>query len=147
MYRKISAMLVIGMTFGGNAYGQAVKDPDPALNNPDKVSWELFVEVTNHAATTGNNNVVFETWASDEDTFQQNPLFPGSTSPPVCATGPTVEAVAPPPGGPGVQLVGSSPKILKVPALQRLAPPKPGGQLEATVGGSEEVRRNQATFN
>jgi hypothetical protein len=41
MYRKISAMLAIGMTFAGNAYGQATKDPDPALNNPDKVSWEL----------------------------------------------------------------------------------------------------------
>jgi hypothetical protein len=145
MYRKISAMLVIGMAFAGNAYGQAVKDPDPALNNPDKVSWELFVQVTKPAATTGNNNVVFETWASDEDTFQQNPLFPGSTTPPVCATGPAVEAAAP--AGAGVQLAGSSPKILKVPALQRLAPPKPGGQLEATVGGSEEVRRNQATFN
>jgi hypothetical protein len=147
MYRKISAMFVIGMTFAGNAYGQATKDPDPALNNPDKVSWELFVQVTKPAPTIGNNNVVFETWASDEDTFQQNPLFPGSSSPPVCATGPVVESVSPAPATPGVQLVGASPKILKVPALERFAPPEPGAQLEATVGGSEEVRRNQATFD
>ncbi|WP_375414815.1 hypothetical protein [uncultured Bradyrhizobium sp.] len=148
MTRKILAMFVAGMAFAGNVHAQVIKpEPDPALNNPDKLSWELFVQVTKPAATTGNNNVLFETWASDEDTFQQNPLFPGSTSPPVCATGPAVEAAAPPPGGPGVQLAGASPKILKVPALQRLAPPRPGGQLEATVGGSEEVRRNQATFN
>jgi len=70
-------------------------DPDPAMNHPDRVAWELFVKVTPPAATAGNNNVLFETWASNSDTFAQNPQFPSAAP---------------------------SPKILKVPALIALAP-------------------------
>lgn len=97
----------------------APPDPDPALNNPDMVNWQLFIMVNAPAATQGNNNATFETWASDEDTFKANATFPTTLTP----------------------------KVLKVPALIRLAPRKPGLQPHVTVGGSEEVRRNKASFD
>jgi hypothetical protein len=99
-------------------------DPDPAMNNPDKNSWQLFIQVNTPAATSGNNNVLFETWASDDQTFVASPVWP--------STAPVAQ--------------------LKVPALVRLAPPRrgpnpfvipmPPGQ---TV--SEEVRRNKPAFD
>jgi len=77
------------------------------------------VQVVTPAATAGNNNATFETWASDDDTFQQNPVFPSAVSP----------------------------KNLKVPALVRGAPGKPALQPHVVAGGSEEVRRNKAAFD
>lgn len=94
-------------------------DPDPAMNNPDMVSWQLFVTVNAPAATSGNNNALFETWASDDDTFTQNPVWP---------TTPT----------------GSK---LKPPALQRFAPAVHGLQPRISPDGSEEVRRNKVSFD
>src|SRR5664280_2625601 len=104
----------------------ATPDPNPAMNDPDMVSWQLFVQVNAPAATQGNNNALFETWASNDDTFKQNPVFPST-------------AVA-------------SVKSLKVPALVALAPRKPGLQphvIPALPGQteSEEVRRNKAAFD
>ncbi len=94
-------------------------DPDPALNNPDMVNWQLFVTVNAPAATASNNNALFETWASDDDTFAPNPVFPTAVTS----------------------------KILKVPALIRTAVRRPGLQPHVTVGGTEEVRRNKAAFD
>lgn len=94
-------------------------DPDPAMNAPDKGAWQLFVQVNAPAATAGNNNVLFETWASDQDTFTQNPVWP---------TTPT----------------GS--KILVTPALSQFAPRVRGLRPHMTPGGSEETRRNQDAF-
>ncbi|MGY3614073.1 hypothetical protein ACVJGD_000269 [Bradyrhizobium sp. USDA 10063] len=45
----------------GAARAQA-PDPNPALNNPGKVSWELFA-MLNKSPPGPNNNVVFETLA------------------------------------------------------------------------------------
>lgn len=81
----------IGVAMAGTALAQSA-DPDPALNNPDKVSWELFTLVTPSVPGL-NNNVVFETWASNEDTFQLK-KFPGTTTDPSCAP-PVVVAGAP----------------------------------------------------
>jgi len=50
---------------------------NPALNATDRVSWCLFLYVNQNAATEGNNNALFETWASDHDTFQTTPVWPG----------------------------------------------------------------------
>lgn len=116
-------------------------DPDPAMNNPDKVSWELFVHTSKPAGLSGRDDVVFETWASNEDTFKQNSLFPGASSPPSCGPPPVVVAAAP-----AATLVASL-KILKVPALVELAPRPPGLQPHVISGGGEEVRRNKATFD
>jgi hypothetical protein len=136
--------LAFGIALVGSANAQSA-DPNPALNNPDKLSWELFAQV-NKSVPGLNNNVVFETWASNEDTFQANPRFPGASGPPNCG-GPAIAAAAPPAVAPV-----ASPKILNVPALVALAPRPPGLQPHVVPGGteefpSEETRRNQATFD
>ncbi len=92
---------------------------NPALNEPDRVAWELFAKVNAPAATAGNNNAMFETWATDDDTFNPSPQWP--TTAPVAK--------------------------LKVPALVRLAPRRPGLQPHVTPGGGEEVRRNRVAFD
>jgi len=140
---------LISIAFVSSASAQT-PDLDPALNNPDKVSWELFALI-NKSVPSINNNVLFETWASNEDTFQQNPKFPGSSAPPNCA--PTLVAAlsAPLPQQPAVTPV-ATPKILNVPALIALAP-RPSGLQPHVVPVrpgeevSEEVRRNRATFD
>jgi len=146
MKRALGAVLTA--TFATAAIAQTT-DPNPAFNHPDKTSWELFALVTKPVGT----NVVFETWASNEDTFQQNTKFPGTTTQPSCqpvvAAGPVQPALA------QLQSVTptASPKILNVPALLALAPvPQSLSQLEAVPGGtearpSEETRRNKATFD
>ena len=116
-------------------------DPNPAMNNPDKVSWELFVHVSKPAGVPGKNDVVFESWASNQDTFRQDPLFPGASGPPSC--GPPPLAVAAAPVIPAV----ASAKVLVVPALIDLGPRAPGLRPHVVAGGGEEVRRNQATFD
>jgi hypothetical protein len=148
--RYAFAIAALSAALSASAAAQTT-DPDPAVNNPDKVSWELFAAVNKPAGT----NVVFETWASNEDTFQTNPRFPGTTTPPSCqpviaaAPGqPTVTAAAQPQGVAPV----ASPKILNVPALVALAPRVPGLQPHVVPGAtedepSEETRRNKATFD
>jgi hypothetical protein len=113
-------------------------DPDPALNEPDKLAWELFVLVSRPAASPGGNNSVFETWAQNGDTFTANPKFPGASGPPSCGQQ-LVAAVTP----------VATPTVLNVPALEALAPRPPGLQPRVVPGGtedqpSEEVRRNVA---
>jgi len=142
------AAFAIGVTLMGSANAQT-PDPDPAVNNPDMVSWQLFALV-NKSAPGLNNNAVFETWASNEDTFQTNPKFPGASGAPGCGQ-PLVAAT---PGGVQVAAITpvASPKILNVPALLALAPRLPGLQPHVVPGGSEdqpseEVRRNPTAFN
>jgi hypothetical protein len=127
-------------------------DPNPAENNPDKFSWELFVQVTRPANVPGRTDVVFETWASRQDTFTANPLFPGDTSPPSCSSQPVVGAAAPAaPAAPAASaapaaVAAASPKVLQMPALEEFGPRVPGLQPHVVAGG-EEVRRNRATFD
>jgi len=100
----VACVLGLAMTTGGAALAQTGDDPalknmnaclsgnnpgseaafmtnlNPALNDPDRVAWCLFLYVNTNAATSGNNNALFETWASDNDTFQTNPVWPGPGS-------------------------------------------------------------------
>ena len=140
---------LISIAFISSASAQT-PDPDPALNNPEKVSWELFAMV-NKSVPGVNNSVVFETWASNEDTFLQNPKFPGSSAPPNCAPAQVATLPAPLPQQPAITPV-ASPKILNVPALIALAPRSPGLQPHVVPVApgedvSEETRRNRATFD
>ena len=48
-------------------------DPNPAMSRPDQVAWELMAQ---NARPAGSDNVVFETWASDADTFVDKPRWP-----------------------------------------------------------------------
>jgi hypothetical protein len=54
----------------------AQTDSDPALNNPDEQSWKLFMTVNANVPSAGHNDALFETWASDGDTFQPKPVWP-----------------------------------------------------------------------
>lgn len=113
-------------------------DANLAINDPDKASWELFAFAVGVVPGV-TDKVRFETWASNEDTFKKHPVFPGATSDLACPV-----ANGPSPPAPAVTPV-ASPKILNIPALQELAPP--GLQPHVSPDGSEEVRRNQATFD
>ena len=94
------------------------------MNNPDQLAWTLFLTVNADAKTTGNNNALFETWASDGDTFQPNPVWPMTASP-----------------------LALRPRALGL-ALQRV---HPGGGFRSFVvpGGNatEETRRNRPDFD
>ena len=48
-------------------------DPNPAMSRPDQVAWESMAQI---ARPAGSDNVVFETWASDADTFVDKPRWP-----------------------------------------------------------------------
>jgi hypothetical protein len=93
--------------------------PNLAINQPDQFSWRLFTQAVTPAATSGNNNVLFETWASDSDTFKVPPQFP---------------ATAP------------SPMSLRAPVLTQFFPRRLGLQPHVLPGGGEEVRRNMSAF-
>jgi hypothetical protein len=112
------------LTFAALAQGPTPANRNSAENNPDRVSWQLFVQVTAPAATPGNNNVLFETWASDDDTFTTSPVWP-STAPVAKLKAPALLRFA---------ALGRVPKVRAVPI--------PAG---ANVG--EEVRRNKAAFD
>jgi hypothetical protein len=152
----VACVLGLAMTTGGAALAQTGDDPalknmnaclsgtspsseaafmtnlNPALNDPDRVAWCLFLYVNTNAATSGNNNALFETWASDNDTFQTNPVWPGP---------------------------GSDVKPLRRPLLPNLKQQEPGGLTPFVLPFSstqcqpgqlcvgEEVRRNKPTFD
>jgi hypothetical protein len=120
MQRTIAATVILAATATLQAIAQpALIDPNPAMNNPDQVAWEVFVQVTAPAATPGNNNVLFETWATDTDTFRQNPVWPATPTP----------------------------TVLAPPALLQFRTLPPGLHPRVLPGGGEEVRRNKATFD
>jgi hypothetical protein len=48
-------------------------EPNRAMSRPDQVAWELLAQI---ARPAGSDNVVFETWASDADTFVDKPRWP-----------------------------------------------------------------------
>jgi len=95
---------------------------NPALNAPDEVAWKLFIQVN---TATGGTNALFETWASDTDTFQASPHFPSHATP-----------IAPHP--PIVPTAG----FAAMRRAGRLVPPLP---TSSKVG--EESRRNKQDFD
>jgi len=115
--------LSTSLLFTGASVAQS--DPNPALNAPDMLAWTLFLQVNADAKSAGDNDALFETWASDGETFQPTPVWP---------TTPTALALRPR-------------------ALSRIVrPPHPGGgflpQIVPGQGGlvSEETRRNRPDF-
>jgi len=98
--------------------------PNPAMNAPDQVAWQIFIQANSRA---GGSNSVFETWASDTDTFKPNPQFPAAATPPVLRR-PILPQIA----REGVQESGG------------LLPALPPG---ISQGFTEETRHNKATFD
>src|ERR1700738_4057938 len=39
-----------------------------AINEPDKFAWQMFAEI-NRSANDGTRNVIWETWATDQDLY------------------------------------------------------------------------------
>ena len=114
-------------TLGYSNAVMAQADPNPALNTPDKLAWMLFIQVNTDAKTAGNNNSLFETWASDGETFTPNPVWP---------TTPSSMSLRP-------RALGHESKAAQLPSGTLVPQVVPGG----STGQSEETRRNRSTFD
>jgi hypothetical protein len=120
MYRKLSLAVIIPIIILASVAADGQENA--AMNAPDKVAWQLFLQVN---AAAGGSNALFETWASDTDTFVANPKFPPSPSP-LKPHAPIVPAA-------GLEALQQSGGL--VPQI----PPNPN------LG--EEARRNRAAFD
>jgi hypothetical protein len=136
-----TALTVLALSCFGTAWPD---DANPALNVPDQLAWVLFAQLNQKAqlqAKVGprkldTNDSVWETWADDDQTF---PARPSPASPPTW---------------PGA---GARRKNLVVPNQQRVHRERlrfmGGGEgapqpiPDVTPTGTEEVRRNQVTFD
>lgn len=117
-----TALAAFGAMLIAQSAAFAQSDANPAMNAPDMVAWQLFIKVN---ASAGGTNALFETWASDTDTFKMDPQFPTTPSPLVLRP-PIIANVGP-------QAIQQSGGLL--PAI----PPDPTQTLE-------ETRRNEVTF-
>lgn len=113
----------------------AKADPDPklvamAMNAPDQLSWTLFLNVVADSKGADNNNALFETWASDKDTFSLSPVWPEHARP-LALKARALE-------GPRQEVISRFGDSVVTP----LALPSAPGQEE-----SEEVRRNKISFD
>src|SRR5687767_6212148 len=79
-----------GVTIGSASPILGQTGQNLAMNAPDQVAWQLFIQVNTRA---GGTNSLVETWASDTATFQPNPQFP-STPTPSALRRPILPAVA-----------------------------------------------------
>jgi len=118
----------------------AVADQNPAMNDPEKFAWQALFIPINKSAGAGQN-AVWETWASDEDTFPANP---SATQPPAWpATAPQNKKLRP-----SLQLrlldaqrAREAQDEVRIFGANVVQPPI------APSGDSEEVRRNRAAFD
>jgi hypothetical protein len=117
MAKSVLGAMVCALFLSATGVAFAQSSANPAVEEPDKVAWQLFAMVNAPAASAGNNNATFETWANDDDTFNASPTWPSAPSP----------------------------SKLKVPALVRLLPVNQRPRV--LPGGSEEVRRNKDAFD
>jgi hypothetical protein len=125
MQRHASHVLACAALLFSTAAAIAQTDPNPAMNNPDMVAWQLFIQVNSRA---GGSNAVFETYASDTDTFQPTPQYPA---------GPTPSALHPP-----ILEALARDAALRNGVLLPALPPNPNPN-----GVSEETRHNRPTFD
>jgi len=109
-------------------------DPDPAMNQPDHIAWDLFTGIVQHRATNGNSNALFETWAADPDTFSAAPQWPADGGP----AKPLVTSLL----GRSIRAHRPAPQVAP-PSVDCVAKWQPG----QTPCIGEEVRRNRAAFD
>jgi hypothetical protein len=119
MNKAMKTILLVLVVRPDVLFSQATDNP--AMNAPDQVAWKLFIQVNTAA---GGTNALFETWASDTDTFQASPQFP-STPSPLTPHAPVISTT----GRLAIQEAGG---------LLPQIPPNP------SIG--EESRRNRDTF-
>lgn len=84
----IAALLLVLPPTASPAQTVIVAEPakagavDGTRENSDAFIWRLFTEFTAPASASQPSPVVFETWASDDDTFSNAPHWPGAGEPP-----------------------------------------------------------------
>ncbi len=122
-----ACLLALGVTSAG---AQTPSLADLAESAPDQLAWMLFIEANTQAATPGNNNALFETWASDGDTFNLSPQWPG---------GPTPKNLAPP-AVPSAGATIAQEHGVPMPQVLPFGPTSP-------ANAGEETRRNKADFD
>jgi len=122
MRRPTAATLARSLLLLSSLPAAAQSTPNPAMTAPDQVAWQFFIQVNTRA---GGSNALFETWASDSDTFKPVPQFP-TTASPLALREPVVPAL-------GREALQRSGKLL--PAI-------PPGR-----GFLEESRRNKDSFD
>jgi hypothetical protein len=125
----------------GSGSGEAaiLSGLNPALNNPDQVAWCLFLYVNTAATSAGNNNALFETWASDGDTFSQSPAWPDPNA--------ISKEQLRQPVLPHFRLtLGAAPRGEMTPFVLPFGPTQCKDNPPGTPCVGEEVRRNRATF-
>ena len=107
------------------------RDPNPAMNQPDKYAWQVFIRL-NHPAAQGKPDAIWETWISDDDAFPQKP---DPQQPPQWPT-----SVGQP------KVLKTSLQLLLTRQLEEKAAVgiRPLAPLQAT---KEEVRRNKVEFD
>ena len=123
------------------AAGSGSDDPNPAVNETDKFAWQVFVKI-NSAAKNDTNDTIWETWATDDDTF---PAQPDPKNPPAWPGNAARKKALQPSHQ---QLLRR--KLLEGSAhhqfLQEIG--RSGPLLPQIVpGGGEEVRRNKPDFD
>lgn len=75
-FSKAAALLIMAVT-SGPALAQRTAAYSPGASY-DQMSWQSFVTVVTPAP--GGQGLTLETWATDPDTFQATPTWPGSLS-------------------------------------------------------------------
>jgi hypothetical protein len=123
MRHRLSYALACGLLVFAAVPAVAQVDPTLAMNKPDQLAWQLFIQVNSRA---GGTNAVFETYASDTDTFQTTPQYP-------------VGAVASSMRAPILAALART-TALRNGVLLPAVPPNPAQSLE-------ETRRNKSAFD
>jgi len=139
---------------GGNGTASAV--PNPAMTTPDAAAWAIFIQAVSPAAGEGT---VFETWASDTDTFTPGGKFPGTRDPldlrpavlpevdrasrAAAGATPHAQLGAPARRTSGAALGTATPTVAAVGPF----PPAPSTEPGADGKLLEEVRRNRPAFD
>jgi hypothetical protein len=142
---KLPWLLAVCLALAAGGYGSspvppnpkgaaktAAPDPNPAMTQPDKYAWQLFIEL-NRPAQAGGNDVLWETWATDRDTF---PDKPDPTKPPQW------------PGDKArPKTLHTATQLLLAAKLRQKFTASVHPLAEETGGGLEEVHRNRANFD
>ena len=116
MFSRFFCALAYGALLSG-ASASAQPSADLAMNAPDQLAWQLFIQLNSRAEGGG---VVLETFATDGDTFQTTPRYPTGRTPSVMRR-------------PILPMVARRAKELPVPALP--------------LATGEETRRNMTSFD
>ncbi|HZS37471.1 MAG TPA: hypothetical protein VFF06_11630, partial [Polyangia bacterium] len=127
-------VLVVGLAWSGSA----LADPDPDLNAPAMRAWTFFAQINSIAAKQSTvkgqktNDALWETWADDPATFPSDcktPVWPGAA--------------------PSKKLRRSLLQLLVEAerSNKKLTAHDISARPFIEVGGTEEVRRNKASFD